>query len=134
MCSPSLLSERQRRKGVARISSGMEGSSTGEWQFRAMNASKALFAIALIALSACTSSVKTSDDGKTTTVSGDQGSVTVGKGVDTSKLGAPVYPGAASDDNGVSFSGQQGSATMASFKTGDDFEKVYDYYKSQMPA
>lgn len=100
-----------------------------------MNASKALIAAALIALSACTSSVKTSTDGKTTTVTSDHGSVTVGKDVDTSKLGAPVYPGATSDsDGGVSLSGQSGSATMASFKTTDDFDKVYQFYKSQMPA
>lgn len=99
-----------------------------------MNARKALFAVALIALSACTSSVKTSADGKTTTISSDQGSVTVGKDVD-SKLGAPVYPGATSDsDGGVSLSGQAGNATMASFKTTDNFDKVYQYYKSQMPA
>lgn len=34
----------------------------------------------------------------------------------------------------MSISGQAGSAAMASFKTTDDFEKVYEFYQGQMPA
>jgi len=67
-------------------------------------------------------------------VTTNQGSVTIGK-ADASKLGAPVYPGAASDDNGsVSIAGATEHAAMASFKTSDDFDKVYQYYKGQMPS
>ncbi len=100
-----------------------------------MRISSILLAAAFVALAACTSSVKTSDDGKSTTVQTDQGTVTVGKAVDTSKLGVPMYPGASSED-AASVSGTAGGTTgsVVTFKTNDDFEKVYQWYKSQLPA
>lgn len=100
-----------------------------------MRVSSILLAAAFVALTACTSSVKTSDDGKSTTVQTDQGTVTVGKAVDTSKLGVPTYPNASSDD-AASVSGASGGTTgsVSTFKTSDDFEKVYAFYKSKLPA
>ena len=71
------------------------------------------------------------------TVTTKNGTATVGGGVDASKLGAPVYPGAQPnpDSNGsLSAETPDGSTTMATFKTADGFDKVYDYYKAQMPA
>ena len=80
--------------------------------------------------------VTTSQDNQTTTVQSNNGTLTTGKNaVDPSKLGAPVYPGAEqSQDGGIAVSGNQGSTQMAVFKTTDPFDKVYDYYKSQLPA
>jgi hypothetical protein len=72
--------------------------------------------------------------GQSTTVTTNQGTVTVGKPIDTSQLGAPVYPGADANNAGtVSYTGAGGGA-MAAFKTTDDFDKVYDFYKSKLPA
>jgi len=82
-------------------------------------------------------SVTTSDDDKTTTVSGEGGSVTIGnKAVDPSKLGAPLYPGATQDEDGGSMSVTTSEATTSTavLKSTDPFEKVYDFYKAQMPA
>ena len=77
--------------------------------------------------------------GETTTVKSDQGEVKYGKGaVDPASLGLPVYPGAkASDQNSVSVSGmKQGGegGQVVMLTTDDSFDKVYDYYHSQMPA
>ena len=82
-------------------------------------------------------SVTTSDDDKTTTISGSGGSVTVGdKAVDLSKLGAPVYPGATQDADGgsVSVTTSEATTSTAVLKSTDPFDKVYDFYKAQMPA
>jgi hypothetical protein len=82
-------------------------------------------------------SVTTSDDDKTTTVSGEGGSVTIGaKAVDASKLGAPLYPGATQDAESGSMSVTTSEATTsaATLKTTDPFDKVYDFYKTRMPA
>jgi hypothetical protein len=71
------------------------------------------------------------------TVTTKNGTATLGGGVDASKLGAPVYPGAQPnpDSNGsLSAETPEGSTVMATFKTADGFDKVYDYYKAQMPA
>jgi hypothetical protein len=71
------------------------------------------------------------------TVTTKNGTATLGGGVDASKLGAPVYPGAQPnpDSNGsLSAETPDGSTVMATFKTSDGFDKVYDYYKAQMPA
>jgi hypothetical protein len=71
------------------------------------------------------------------TVTTKSGTATLGGGVDASKLGAPVYPGAQPnpDSNGsLSAETPEGSTVMATFKTADGFDKVYDYYKAQMPA
>ena len=62
----------------------------------------------------------------TTTIKGKDGQVSIGKtAVDPASLGLPVYPGATASDSGVSVSGAS---------AGDSFDKVYDYYKGQMPA
>jgi hypothetical protein len=61
----------------------------------------------------------------------------VGSSVDPSKLGAPVYPGAQPDPGsqaGISAQTPEGSTYIGMFKTMDGFDKVYAYYKSQMPA
>jgi len=82
-------------------------------------------------------SVTTSDDDKTTTVTGEGGSMTVGAGaVDASKLGAPLYPGATEDSGGgsMSLTTAEGTTASAVLKSTDPFEKVYDFYKAQMPA
>jgi len=96
-----------------------------------------LFAfLAVTALAAC-SSQKTAGRTQTqsVTVETSEGTVAVNQGVDRSKLGAPVYPGAESKDSGsISSSGASGSSVIAAFKTSDPFEKVYDYYKQQLPT
>ena len=103
-----------------------------------MNASKFLFVAVLISLAACSSPKPdkvTTGTNDVTVLNGNQGAVTIGSSADPSKLGAPVYPGATANQNGsMAVSGQSGSAAMASFKTTDDFDKVYQYYKGQMPA
>jgi hypothetical protein len=72
-------------------------------------------------------------NGQSTTVQTNQGTVTVGKSIDASQLGAPVYPGADANSEGtVSYTGANGGA-MAAFKTTDDFDKVYEFYKSKLP-
>lgn len=82
-------------------------------------------------------SVTTDNSGKTTTYQNDKGEkAVVGQGaVDTSKLGAPVYPGsAAAADNALNVTSKTGTAQMASFTTDDAFDKVYQFYKDKMPA
>lgn len=76
------------------------------------------------------------DENKTVTVNGNGGSMSIGSGaVDTSKLGAPVYPGATQDQNGgLTMSTDKGTSVTAIYKTSDDFSKVESYYKSQLPA
>jgi hypothetical protein len=72
-----------------------------------------------------------------TTVKSEQGEMKFGKGaVDPASLGLPVYPGAKpSDTNSVSMSnmakGEGGQLVMLT--TDDPFDKVYDFYKGQMP-
>ena len=73
----------------------------------------------------------------TTTIKGKDGQVSIGKtAVDPASLGLPVYPGATASDSGVSVSGASAGANaqIAVLSTGDSFDKVYDYYKGQMPA
>jgi hypothetical protein len=102
---------------------------------------------AIVALVACgshkTTTVSTSNgeatvtqdaSGQSTTVKTNEGTVTVGKTVDASQLGVPAYPGADANTEGtVSYTGANGGA-MAAYKTTDDFDKVYTFYKSQLPA
>lgn len=71
------------------------------------------------------------------TVTTKNGTATLGGGVEPSKLGAPIYPGAQPNPDAqgsLSAETPEGSTVMATFKTNDGFDKVYDYYKSQMPA
>ena len=100
---------------------------------------------ALLVLSGCShkvtvdsngTTVTTSGDNQTVTVQGKEGTVTAGKGaVDTAKLGLPIYPGAdASQNAGWSGQSKEGSGAMAVMTTKDSFDKVYAWYKSQMPA
>jgi hypothetical protein len=102
---------------------------------------------ACIALSACSShkttiqtsngaaTVTTSQDNKTVTVQSKEGTMSINQNVDTSKLGAPVYPGAQANEQGaVTTTTDKGSSTMAGFRTADPFEKVESYYKNQLPA
>jgi hypothetical protein len=74
--------------------------------------------------------------GKTVTVQSSGGTSSLAGGpVDPAKLGAPVYPGATANANGSLSAVTPKSATyVASFNTPDDFEKVYGFYKAQMPA
>lgn len=81
--------------------------------------------------------VTTSGDDKTTTISGSGGSMTVGSGaVDPAKLGAPLYPGATPDGDGgsMTLTTGEGTSSRAALKSTDPFDKVYDYYKAQMPS
>lgn len=102
--------------------------------------------VAIVALVACSSHktttytmkdntvVKQDASGQSTTVQTDQGTVTVGKSADPAQLRAPIYPGADANTAGtVSYTAANGGA-MSAFKTTDDFAKVYDFYKSQLPA
>lgn len=73
---------------------------------------------ALVALLACSS--------HKTTVSSSNRETTV-------QLGAPVYPGAKANKAGtVSYTGAD-AGVMAAFSTTDDFDKVYNFYKSKLP-
>lgn len=72
-------------------------------------------------------------NGQSTTVQTKEGTVTVGKSADPAALGAPVYPGADSNDTGAVTVSGPNAGSMAAFKTTDDFGKVYDFYKSHMP-
>jgi hypothetical protein len=104
----------------------------------------------LVVLAACSQSSKvgtttvttkdsTGDDttttstGTSTTISNDKGQVTIGGTADPAKLGVSVYPGASQNPGGVVVSSVNGSGAVASFKTTDAFDKVYDFYKSQLP-
>jgi hypothetical protein len=81
------------------------------------------------------STVTTSDKDKTVTVETSEGTVAIGQTVDAAKLGAPVYPGAAPSDQGsITSKSATGSSMIAAFKTSDTFDKVYGYYKQQLPA
>lgn len=106
-----------------------------------------LLALAAVAiLAGCTShkttvssdgsTVTTSGDNQTVTIQGKEGTVVAGKGaVDLAKLGLPVYPRAnASDNAGWSASTKEGSGAIAIMTTTDSFDKVYEWYKSQLPA
>jgi hypothetical protein len=88
-------------------------------------------------------SVSTSSDDKSTTIQTQNGSLTVNaSSADPAKLGAPIYPGAtqgdANDGNGgaaaISMTTDAGTMDTAAFKSTDAFEKVYEFYKAQLPA
>ncbi len=100
--------------------------------------------LAIVALVGCggkttkvgDTTITTSDDNKTTSVTTADGSAKVGAGaVDASKLGAPVYPGATAADSGsISLSTADSSIDSETLTTPDSFDKVYEYYKGQLPA
>ncbi len=92
-----------------------------------MRISSMFFAVsALVALGACSHAAQVSTSGNSTTVTTDQGQVTVGKGV-------PVYPGAEQNPGSVEASSSNGAGSIATFKTADSFDKVYAFYQSQLP-
>jgi hypothetical protein len=73
-------------------------------------------------------------NGSSTTYESKEGKITVGA-VDPSKLGAPLYPGAAQTEQNSSFSvtSSKGSGTIASFTTADKFPAVEAWYKKHLP-
>ncbi len=82
--------------------------------------------VAIVTLVACSSH-------KSVTVKSSGNAVTVGSSVDPAQLGAPVYPGANANKAGtVSYTGTD-AGVMAAFSTSDDFDKVYNFYKSKLP-
>ncbi len=82
-------------------------------------------------------SVDSSANG-TTTIKSGQGQMSVGKGaVDAASIGLPVYPGATAADNGsvsVSDTSKGQGSQVVVMTTTDPFDKVYEYYKGQMPS
>jgi hypothetical protein len=108
-----------------------------------------LVALAAIAFAGCSHkvTVQTSqgtvsvDQGAngSTTIKSNSGEVAIGKGaVDPASLGLPVYPGATqSKDNAsvsVSDTSKGGGSQFVILTTTDPFDKVYEYYKGQLPA
>ncbi len=111
-----------------------------------MRISAVMFFVSVAALAACGGGQKTTysttdgtatvtKSGKTTTFESKSGKIAVGA-VDPSKLGAPIYPGAAQNDqNGamsVTSNGKKGTV-LAAFSTGDKFSAVEAWYKAHMP-
>ncbi|MEO6835641.1 MAG: hypothetical protein ABI231_07025 [Candidatus Tumulicola sp.] len=106
----------------------------------------ALAPFAIVALAACsshTSTVQTREGAATVTTSQDDKSVTVqtkeattaiGENVDAAKLGAPVYPGAQANQGTLATHDDKSASVIAAFRTTDAFDKVYDFYKRQLPA
>jgi ABC-type enterochelin transport system substrate-binding protein len=112
-----------------------------------MRISTVLSLLSIVALAACGGGQKTTyttangtatvtKNGSTTTYESKEGKLTAGQGaVDVSKLGAPLYPGAAQnqDNSSISVTTSSGSSTMASFSTNDQFPAVYAWYKAHLP-
>jgi len=79
--------------------------------------------------------VETNQTNDTTTITTNRGTAVVGKNaVDLSKLDVPVYPGASSESGGLSVQSNEGNQQIAMLTTSDSFDKVYAWYKGQMPA
>ena len=79
--------------------------------------------------------VETNQSNDTTTITTNEGTAVVGKNaVDLSKLDVPVYPGASSESGGLSVQSKEGNQQIAMLTTADSFDKVYEWYKSHMPA
>ena len=75
------------------------------------------------------------DSDKTVTVTTKEGTATSGKGaVDLSKLGVPIYPGAKEGEGSFSVKSASGVGEVTTLSTADSFDKVYAWYKSQLPA
>jgi len=68
--------------------------------------------------------------------SGGRRSALIGRSaVDLKELALPVYPGAIpAETGGLLLHGSAGVSRVLSLSTRDDFEKVYQWYKQQMPA
>jgi len=90
----------------------------------------------VIATKEGTATVETNQSNDTTTITSKEGSASFGKNaVDVSKIGLPIYPGAtANDTGGMSFQSKEGSSQIVVMTTADSFDKVYAWYKGQMPS
>jgi hypothetical protein len=84
------------------------------------------------------SAASPTDTGGTATIKGKSGELKIGKGaVDAASLGIPVYPGAKPSDAGSmamanTVKGESSQLTM--LETADSFDKVYAFYKGQLPS
>lgn len=105
------------------------------------------FVMLALALSSCSShkqivmtkegaaTIETNESNGTTTINSKNSTAVIGKNaVDVSKLGLPVYPGAIQNSGGISEQSAQGNSQMVVMTTPDSFDKVYNFYKAQMPA
>ncbi len=84
-------------------------------------------------------SVSVDQSNGSTTIKSNNGEVSIGKGaVDPASLGLPVYPGATqSNDNSnisINDTSKGEGAQFVVLTTADPFDKVYDYYKGQLPS
>jgi hypothetical protein len=84
-------------------------------------------------------SVSIDQSNGSTTIKSKSGEVSMGKGaVDPASLGLPVYPGATqSNDNSnisINDTSKGEGAQFVVLTTADPFDKVYDYYKGQLPS
>jgi hypothetical protein len=95
-----------------------------------MNIGSAGYAlVATVALAACSHRTTV----QTNAVA--DGPLSVSESIDTSKLGAPIYPGAEANEQGaVTATTATGTVTMAGFKTVDAFAKVQSYYQRELPS
>ncbi len=106
------------------------------------------FAVAAALVAGCSSHKTTVDsNGTTVTTSGDnsdqtvtvqskEGTAVAGKGAvnaASASLGLPVYPGATAQ-TGYTGSNAQSSGALVELTTKDSFDKVYAWYKGQLPA
>lgn len=80
--------------------------------------------------------VETNKQDQTATITNKEGTAKIGKNaVDPQSLGLPIYPGASvSEGGGMSAVSSKGSAQLVVMTTSDSFDKVYEWYKGQMPA
>ena len=84
-------------------------------------------------------SVSVDQSNGSTTIKSKSGEVSIGKSsVDPASLGLPVYPGATQSNDNSSVSINDTSkgegAQFVVLTTADPFDKVYDYYKGQLPS
>jgi len=81
-----------------------------------------------------TATVSQSQDNQTTTVTTKEGTMIAGKNaVNPATLGVPIYAGATQQEGGYSITGPQGGGQALALTTSDAFDKVYAFYKSQLP-
>jgi hypothetical protein len=69
-----------------------------------------------------------------TTISNGKEQVTIGGAIDPAKLGIPVYPGMVQAGNGSYQMTTSNGSALATYSSADSFDKVYAFYKSQLPA
>ncbi len=73
---------------------------------------------------------------KSVTIKSEAGNLEMGQGaVDPASIGLPVYPGAEPSVGGsLATSNKEGSSKILVLTTKDPFDKVYAFYKQNMPA